>query len=66
MWSIFYLLVEFGKGSLPWSKLRDKVLLSLLLSPSCLLPLFLFLTSSPSLLLSPPSVLFFFSLVPPS
>lgn len=25
MWSVFYLLVEFAKGSLPWGKLRDKV-----------------------------------------
>ena len=25
MWSVFYMLVEFAQGGLPWRKLKDKV-----------------------------------------
>ena len=29
MWSVFYMLVEFAQGGLPWRKLKDKVSLFL-------------------------------------
>lgn len=27
LWSLFYMLVEFAVGQLPWRKIKDKVLL---------------------------------------
>lgn len=32
LWSLFYMLVEFVVGQLPWKKIKDKVILEIKIS----------------------------------